>query len=98
MAITLQGSPKKLQEAPGPLGMSGGGISASSIRHSPTSDDCLNGFAAAETIKELGRSQGRCHVEFCAQGSGTGVVLPNGQLYLALSAVASHQPAMSVLP
>src|SRR5215813_14096156 len=58
----------------------------------------LNVFASAEAIEELSRGRGRVYLEFCAKGNGTGVVLPKGQLHLSLSAVASHQPAMGILP
>ena len=57
----------------------------------------LNDFASTEAIEELGRGRGRGYVKFCTESGDTRVVLPNGQLHLALSAVASHQPAMSVL-
>jgi len=56
-----------------------------------------NDFTSAEAIKEIGRGRSRSYAKFCTENSDTGVVLPNGQLHLALSAVASHQSAMSVL-
>ena len=58
----------------------------------------LDVFASAEAIEELGRGRGRGHVEFSAQSGHARVVLPKSQLRLALSAVASHQPAMGVFP
>src|SRR5262249_12089131 len=56
-----------------------------------------NDFASAEAIEELGRGRGWGYAKFCAESSDAGLVLPNGQLHLSLSAVASHQSAMGVL-
>ena len=58
----------------------------------------LNCLAAADAVIELGRSRGRIHAEFTAQRARTGVILPKGQLYLALTTVTAHQPAMGILP